>query len=176
MLAMLWRHIADAVVFVLHVVTVHKCRTPLASNPRLQQITDADARLYRKGNTASELRFMGHTLSDNRHGLIDSAVVTIADGYAEREAAKVMITDAKQVADEKSQITLGADKGYDTAEFVEALTEMEVLPHLAQNTSNRKSAVPDHIAASLATLYRSKSASSTSRDLVGQSSLARFAR
>ncbi len=91
---------------------------------------------------------MGHTLSDNRHGLIASAVVTIADGYAEREAAKVMTTDAKQVADEKAQITLGADKGYNAAEFVEALTKVKVLPHVAQSISNRKSAVPDHIAAS----------------------------
>ena len=89
----------------------------------------------------------GHTLSDNRHGLIASAVVTTADGYAEREAAKVMIADAKQVAHEKAQITLGADKGYDAAEFIEALTQMKVLPHVAQNTSNRSSAVPDHIAA-----------------------------
>lgn len=56
--------------------------------------TNADARLYRKGNTASESPFMGRTLSDNRRGLIASAVVTTADGYAEREAAKVMIGDA----------------------------------------------------------------------------------
>jgi hypothetical protein len=52
--------------------------------------------VYRKGKTASELRYMGHTLSDNRHGLIASAVVTLPDGYAEREAAKVMIDDARQ--------------------------------------------------------------------------------
>ncbi|MBN0719973.1 IS5/IS1182 family transposase, partial [Pseudomonas aeruginosa] len=50
--------------------------------------TDPDARLYRKGKTASELRYMGHTLADNRHGLIANARVTHADGYAEREAAK----------------------------------------------------------------------------------------
>ena len=116
------------------------------SNDTHESTTDADARLYRKGNTASELRFMGHTLSDNRHGLIASAVVTTADGYAEREAAKVMIAESKQVADEKAQITLGADKGYDAAEFIEALTDMRVLAHVAQNTSNRKSAVPDSIA------------------------------
>ena len=73
--------------------------------------TDAVARLHRKGNTANELRFMGHALRDNCHGLIASAGVTKADVYAEREAAKVMITDAKQVADEQAQITLGADKG-----------------------------------------------------------------
>jgi IS5 family transposase len=118
------------------------------SNDTHESATDSDARLYRKGKTASELRFIGHTLSDNRHGLIASAVVTTADGYAAREAAKAMIADAKQVADEKAEITLGADKGYDAAEFIEALTQMKVAPHLAKNTSNRKSAVPDHIAAS----------------------------
>lgn len=116
------------------------------SNDTHESTTDADARLYRKGNTASELRFMGHTLSDNRHGLIASAAVTTADGYAEREAAKIMIADAKQVAHANAQITLGADKGYDAAEFIESLTDMNVLPHVAQNTANRKSAVPDHIA------------------------------
>lgn len=118
------------------------------SNDTHESTTDADARLYRKGKTASELRFMGHTLSDNRHGLIASAVVTTADGFAEREAAKVMIADAKQVAHEKAQITLGADKGYDATEFTDALIQMMVLPHVAQNTSGRRSAVPDHIAAS----------------------------
>ncbi len=110
--------------------------------------TDADARLYCKGDNASRLRYMGHTLSDNRHGLIANAIVTTADGHAEREAAKAMIADAKQVADENAQITLGADKGYDAAEFIEALTQMEVVPHVAQNKSNRKSAVPDVIAQS----------------------------
>ena len=118
------------------------------SNDTHESTTDADARLYRKGNTASELRYMGHTLSDTRHGLIASAVVTTADGYAEREAAKVMIADAKQVADEEAQITLGADKGYDAAEFIDALTQLKVLPHVAQNTSNRKSAVPEQITGS----------------------------
>lgn len=109
--------------------------------------TDADARLYRKGNTASELRYMGHTLSDNRHGLIASAVVTTADGYAEREAAKRMIHDAVQVAgDAQVEITLGADKGYDAKEFIDALADMKVTAHVAQNTSGRSSAVPDAIA------------------------------
>ena len=116
------------------------------SNDTHASRTDPDARLYRKGNTASELRYMGHTLSDNRHGLIASAVVTTADGHAEREAAKAMIADARQVADETAEITLGADKGYDAREFIDALTELNVLPHVAQNTSHRRSAVPDEIA------------------------------
>ena len=120
------------------------------SNETHASTTDADARLYRKGKTASELRFMGHTLTDNRHGLIVNARVTQADGYAEREAAKAMINDARQAHEDPDvSITLGADKGYDAKEFIEALQEMNVLPHVAQNTSGRRSAVPDEIAASV---------------------------
>lgn len=119
------------------------------SNDTHQSSTDADARLYCKGDNASRLRYMGHTLADNRHGLIANAMVSTADGYAEREAAKVMINDAKQAAkDENAEITLGADKGYDAKEFVDAMQEMKVIPHVAQNTSGRSSAVPDSIAAS----------------------------
>lgn len=118
------------------------------SNATHESRTDADARLYRKGNTASELRFMGHTLSDNRHGLIANARVSLADGHAEREAAKVMIADARSAAGDQAQITLGADKGYDAQEFIEALSQLNVAPHVAQNTSARRSAVPDSVAAS----------------------------
>ena len=74
-------------------------------------------------------------------------MVTRADGYAEREAAKVMICDARQATfDVKTEITLGADKGYDAKEFIEACLAMGVIPHVAQNTSGRRSAVPDAIA------------------------------
>jgi transposase len=118
------------------------------SNATHESSTDADARLYRKGNTASELRFMGHTLSDNRHGLIANARVSLADGHAEREAAKVMIADAKSAAGDQAQITLGADKGYDAQEFIEALSQLNVAPHVAQNSSGRRSAVPHSVAAS----------------------------
>lgn len=120
------------------------------SNETHASTTDADARLYRKGKTASELCFMGHTLTDNRHGLVVNARVTQADGYAEREAAKAMINDARQAHEDPDvSITLGADKGYDAKEFIETLQAMNVLPHVAQNTSGRRSAVPDEIAASV---------------------------
>ena len=119
------------------------------SNETHESNTDADARLYCKGDNASRLRYMGHTLTDNRHGLVVNAVVTTADGFAEREAAKAMINDAVQAADNpKAEITLGADKGYDAKEFIDALQAMNVIPHVAQNTSGRRSAVPDAIAAS----------------------------
>ena len=117
------------------------------SNDPHESTTDTHARLYRKGKTASELRYMGHTLTDNRHGLVASAMVTTADGHAEREAAKVMVGDARQAKDDPEiEITLGADKGYDAKEFIDALREMKVTPHVAQNTAGRASAVPDEIA------------------------------
>jgi transposase len=117
------------------------------SNETHASKTDPDSRLYRKGKTASELRYMGHTLTDNRHGLVVNASVTQADGNAEREAAKIMIQDARQAAeDPAAEVTLGADKGYDAAEFIEALHGMKVTPHVAQNKSGRRSAVADEIA------------------------------
>ncbi|MGF6696989.1 transposase [Paraburkholderia sp. MM5496-R1] len=120
------------------------------SNETHESKTDPDARLYRKGKTASELRYMGHTLTDNRHGLVVNARVSCADGHAEREAAKVMINDARQASsDAAAQITLGADKGYDAHEFIEACQQMKVTPHVAQNASGRRSAVPDAIARSV---------------------------
>ena len=117
------------------------------SNETHASTTDPEARLYRKGNTASELRYIGHTLSDNRHGLIAHARVMQADGFAEREAAKAMINDAVQAAAKGVPVTVGADKGYDDAEFVQALQELKVIPPVAQSTRNRRSAVPEDIAA-----------------------------
>jgi transposase len=119
------------------------------SNETHESKTDPDSKLYRKGKTASELRYMGHTLTDNRHGLVVNAMVTQADGFAEREAAKVMIRDARQAtASADTEVTLGADKGYDAAEFIEALHCMKVTPHVAQNKAGRRSAVADEIARS----------------------------
>lgn len=89
---------------------------------------------------------MRRTLTDNCHGLIANAMVSTANGYAERAAAKAMISDARQAADEAAPITLGADKGYDAAEFVGAPVAMNVVPHVAQMTSGSQSAVPGSIA------------------------------
>jgi transposase len=119
------------------------------SNETHESKTDPDSKLYRKGKTASELCYMGHTLTDNRHGLVVNAMVTQADGFAEREAAKAMVWDARQAtASADTEVTLGADKAYDAAEFIEALKDMKVTPHVAQNKAGRRSAVADVIAAS----------------------------
>lgn len=118
------------------------------SNDTHESSTDADTCLYCKGDNACRLRYMGRILIDNRHRLLANVMVTKADGHAEREAAKTMINDARQASkNPEAPITLGADKGYDAKEFIDALQEMKVLPHVAQNTSGRKSAVTDAIAA-----------------------------
>ena len=79
--------------------------------------------------------------------MIVDATVTQADGYAERVAAKAMIGKLRQ-ANPEAAITLGADKGYDAKEFVAELRGLTVQLHVAQNTSGRRSAVPDEIAQS----------------------------
>ena len=101
--------------------------------------TDPDARLYKKGKgKEAKLCFMGHGLMENRHGLLVDACLTLADGHAERVAALHMIEPR---ADRPLAITLGADKAYDTEDFVNELRAMKVTPHVAQNTRGRSSAI-----------------------------------
>jgi len=75
---------------------------------------------------------------ENRSGLIVKIEVTTASGTGEREAAKTMI---KKLPRTTRRITLGGDKGYDTADFVKELRSLKITPHVAQNDSNRKSAI-----------------------------------
>jgi transposase len=92
--------------------------------------TDPDAKLYRKSsNTAAKLSYIGHALAENRHGLIVAADATRASSRAEREAALAMIE--RHDPGSERQLTLGADKGYDTRGFVAACRELRVTPHVA---------------------------------------------
>lgn len=100
--------------------------------------TDPEARLFTKGSgQAAKLSYMGHALTENQNGLVIDARVTQATGYAEREAAIAMLEKARR----NGRATVGADKAYDTRDFVADLRDLEVTPHLAQNTSNRTSAI-----------------------------------
>ena len=99
------------------------------SNATHASTTDPDARLYRKGRgKEAKLCHMGHALMENRSGLIVETETTLANGYAERKAALAMIP---RCCPGERQITLGADKGYDTADFVAELRAMNVTPHVA---------------------------------------------
>ena len=99
------------------------------SNDTHASVTDPDARLYRKGEgKEAKLCYMGHALMENRNGLVVEACLTHADGHAERNAALTMLEPR---ADRPSRITVGADKGFDTEDFVNELRSMNVTPHVA---------------------------------------------
>lgn len=108
------------------------------SNETHQSTTDPDARLMRKGTgQPAKLSFMGHALVENRHGLLVDLRVSTATGKAEREVA-LEILDERQ---RPLRTTLGADRAYDTREFVDECRGRGVTPHVAQSTTNRRSAI-----------------------------------
>lgn len=112
------------------------------SNATHASVTDPDAKLYRKSSQqGADLYYIGHALMENRNGLVVEATVTPANGTAEREAALAMVKKVARKKGQKRRITLGADKGYDTQEFVEALQELKVTPHVAQNNTSRASTI-----------------------------------
>jgi transposase len=105
------------------------------SNQTHASTTDPDAMLYRKGpGMEAKLCFIGHALMENRNGLFVDTRLTRVSGHAERLAALDMIEPR---ADRPNPITLAGDKGFDAADFVMELREINVTPHLAQNTSRR---------------------------------------
>jgi transposase len=108
------------------------------SNETHASTTDRDARLYRKGpGQPAKLAYLGHVLMENRHALVVDTRLTLATGTAEREAALEMVAARPG----NHRITLGADKAYDVAGFVDDLRACNVTPHVAQNTTNRRSAI-----------------------------------
>jgi transposase len=90
--------------------------------------TDPEARLYRKADgEKAVLAYLGHVLLDNRHGLVQHACVTQADGFAEREAALVLLE-----ACTAGRGTVGADKGYNVPDFVAGVRALGLTPHVAE--------------------------------------------
>ena len=105
------------------------------SNRTHASTTDPEAMLYRKGpGMEARLCFIGHALMENRNGLFVDARLTKVSGHAERLAALDMI---EPYADRPKAITLGGDKGLDAADFVMELRDINVTPHIAQNTTRR---------------------------------------
>lgn len=109
------------------------------SNQTHASSTDPDARLYKKSKgKEARLSYLGHIVTENRHGLIAEAMTTHADGTAEADAALLMLKD---LAKRSRRITVGADKAYDVAGLVSVLRELNVTPHVMQNNKNRRSAI-----------------------------------
>jgi hypothetical protein len=104
-------------------------------NDTHESTTDPDAKLYRKSNSAAaKLSYIGHALAENRHGLVVEADATKATSRAEREAALVLIE--RHDPGSERRLTLGADKGYDTAGFVAECRRMCVTPHVASKVKH----------------------------------------
>ena len=107
-------------------------------NQTHKSTTDSDARLFKKSRgSEAKLSYLGHVLMENRNGLLVQTFLTEADGRAERDAAMLM---AERIRGGK-RVTLGGDKNYDTQEFVKELRGMNITPHVAQNNTNRRSAI-----------------------------------
>ena len=104
------------------------------SNETHQSTTDPDARLARKsGGHESKLAYCGNVLIENRNGIVVDTALLQCSGMAERHAAMIMTERVEGV----ERITLGADKGYDTKEFVKEMRGMNVTPHVSQNTKRQ---------------------------------------
>lgn len=100
------------------------------SNDTHESTTDPDARLARKGGgKEAKLSYNSNLLVENRNGLIVDTETLEANGTAERDAGLVMLERVEGIG----QITVGADKAYDTADFVAECRNMHVTPHVAQN-------------------------------------------
>jgi len=112
------------------------------SNETHASTTDLDARLYRKSpGQGAKLCFIGHVLMENRNGLVVDAELTRASGHAERFAALEMVKGVTGEDGTTRPVTVGGDKGFDTADFVIELRELGAVPHVAQNTNGRRSAI-----------------------------------
>jgi hypothetical protein len=102
------------------------------SNQTHESTSDPDARLARKGNgKEAKLSYCGNLAIENRNGLIVDTELFQANGTAERDAAMVMLEKIPG----SERVTVGADKGYDTKDFVAECRNLNVTPHLAQNTN-----------------------------------------
>lgn len=108
------------------------------SNETHESLTDPEARLYKK-TTGSEARlgYLGHVITENRNGMVVDTRLTKAGGTAERDAAQEMLAQKPT----SKKVTLGGDRGYDTKDFVAEMRKLNVTPHVAQNNTNRRSAI-----------------------------------
>ncbi len=111
------------------------------SNETHQSTTDPEARLYKKGDgQPAKLCYIGHALMENRHGLAVGGGISQAAGTAERQTALQLIDGRHRKR--RRRITLGADKAYDVAQFVQDLRDRSVTPHIAIDGHLSKTGTP----------------------------------
>jgi transposase len=103
------------------------------TNATHQSATDPEARLYKKAKgQAAKLSYLGHVLMENRNGLVVNTRLTQASGKAEPQSALAMVEEIPGCR----RVTLGADKGYDSKEFVRELRDHQTTPHIARRPTS----------------------------------------
>jgi transposase len=108
-------------------------------NDTHQSTTDPEARLYKKAvGREAKLGYLAHLLTENRHGFIVDTAVTDAMGTAERDAALMMLGELPLTT---RRVTVGGDKNFDMPAWVATIRQMGITPHVAQHTTNRRSAI-----------------------------------
>jgi len=94
-----------------------------------QSASDPEARLFKRaGGVEAKPSYLGHVITENRHGLVVEAMVTQAGQRAEREAALHMLPQVRR----RPEATLGADKAYQEEQFIAGLREQNMVPHVAE--------------------------------------------
>jgi transposase len=112
------------------------------TNDTHESTTDPQSKLYRKSRShEAKLSYSGNVLMENRNGLIVDLRVEPATGYAERDAALSMVDGL--VPKSSAALTLGADAGYDTSDFVAACRDRGITPHIAQTRDTRRRSAVD---------------------------------
>lgn len=109
----------------------------------------------------SRLAYLGHVMMDNRHGLAIDTLLTEANGRAERDAALAV---AAHLPGRNKRVTLGADKGYDTLDFVKGAA---IRGSVAQNISGRSSRIDERPHATMVIATAKGNASSSNRSSAG---------
>ena len=106
------------------------CR--LLLRDKVESSTDPDARLYRKAAADRSVpSYLGHALMENRNGLVIAAEASLA-GTDEERASALRLLDRAIVRRSGARLTLGADTQYQAAEFVQALRERSMAPHVSE--------------------------------------------
>jgi transposase len=106
------------------------------SNETHESTTDPEAKLAKKGRSyPAKLSYAQHALMDNRHGLLVDLRTSEANGYAEREVALEML---EQETSSGRHRTVGADKAYDTRDFVARCRGLGITPHVAKHENETR--------------------------------------